>query len=162
MMTDEIRLATLRASKLAADLSEAEHKVLAGLVVVRELADGEVLVREGTADVHLYVVASVHVGVVKYLESDTQLTVATLGVGDLAGEMGFVDGTPYQSSLVAIGSTRVLGLARDRLESMLATHPPIVYHVMRAIIRTVHETQRRLSHQAVELSNYIYKQHGRY
>ena len=106
--------------------------------------------------------ASGHVGVVKYLESDTQLTVATLGVGDLAGEMGFVDGTPYQSSLVAIGSTRVLGLARDRLESMLATHPPIVYHVMRAIIRTVHETQRRLSHQAVELSNYIYKQHGRY
>ena len=106
--------------------------------------------------------ASGHIGVVKYPESDTQLTVATLGVGDLAGEMGFVDGTPYQSSLVAIGSTRVLGLARDRFESMLATHPPIVYHVMRAIIRTVHETQRRLSHQAVELSNYIYKQHGRY
>ena len=48
MMTDEVRLATLRASKLAADLSEDEHKVLAGVVVVRELADGEVLVREGT------------------------------------------------------------------------------------------------------------------
>jgi hypothetical protein len=33
---------------------------------------------------------------------------------------------------------------------------------MRAIIRTVHATQRHLSQQAVELSNYIYKQHGRY
>ncbi len=44
----------------------------------------------------------------------------------------------------------------------IATHPAIVYHVMRAISATVHATQRRLSHQAVELSNYIYKQHGRY
>jgi hypothetical protein len=33
---------------------------------------------------------------------------------------------------------------------------------MRGIIRVVHETQRRLSAQAVELSNYVYKQHGRY
>jgi len=162
MMTEEIRLATLRASKLAADLSEDDYNVLAGLVAVRELADGEVLVREGAEDDHLYVVAAGHVGGVKYLESDNRVTVATLNVGDLAGEMGFVDGTRYQSSLVAIGSARVLGLARDRLESLLAAHPSIVYHVMRAIIRTVHATQRRLSHQAAELSNYIYKQHGRY
>jgi CRP-like cAMP-binding protein len=162
MMSEEIRLATLRASKLAADLSDDEYQVLAGLVAVRDLADGEVLVREGTADDHLYVVAAGHVGVVKYLESDTRLTVAMLGVGDLAGEMGFVDGTEYHSSLVALGNARVLGLARERLESLIATHPAIVYHVMRAIIRTVHATQRRLSHQAVELSNYIYKQHGRY
>jgi CRP-like cAMP-binding protein len=162
MMTEEIRLATLRASRLASDLSDGECNVLAGLVSIRELGDGEVLVREGAADDHLYVVAAGHVAVVKYLESNSRLTVATLDVGDLAGEMGFVDGTHYQSSLVALGDARVLGLARERLESLLATHPSIVYHVMRAIIRTVHATQRRLSHQAVELSNYIYKQHGRY
>jgi hypothetical protein len=33
---------------------------------------------------------------------------------------------------------------------------------MRAIIRIAHNVQRRLSIQSVELSNYIYKQHGRY
>jgi CRP/FNR family cyclic AMP-dependent transcriptional regulator len=37
-----------------------------------------------------------------------------------------------------------------------------VYRVMRAIIRVVHQIQRRLSMQQAELSNYIYKQHGRY
>jgi CRP/FNR family cyclic AMP-dependent transcriptional regulator len=158
----EAQLAALRASKLATDLDDDELLVLARLVDVRELADGEVLVREGTADEHLYVVASGVVGVVKYLESETRLTVATLGAGALAGEMGFVDGSSYHSSLVALGAARVLGLGRRKLESLLPTHPAIVYHVMRGIIRTVHETQRRLSHQAVELSNYIYKQHGRY
>jgi hypothetical protein len=31
-----------------------------------------------------------------------------------------------------------------------------------AIVRTVHEIQRRISMQTVELTNYIYKQHGKY
>jgi CRP-like cAMP-binding protein len=162
MTDDEVRVAALRASRLASDLDDREFDVLAACVTVRDLADGEVLVREGAADDHLYVVADGVVGVVKYLETDTRLTVATLATGDLAGEMSFVDGTTYRSSLVAIGRARLLGLARERLESLIGTHPAIVYHVMRAIIRTVHTTQRRLSHQAVELSNYIYKQHGRY
>ena len=162
MSTDQARVAALRASKLASDLDDQEFAVLAARVTVRDLADAEVLVREGEADDHLYVVAEGLVGVVKYIETDTRLTVATLATGDLAGEMSFVDGTTYRSSLVAIGHARVLGLAREGLESLIATHPAIVYHVMRAIMRTVHATQRRLSHQAVELSNYIYKQHGRY
>lgn len=162
MNAEELRIAALRASRLAADLNENDFAVLAAQVAVRDLADGEVLVREGASDDNLYVVAAGLVGVVKYIETDTKLTVATLNVGDLAGEMSFVDGTSYRSSLVAVGNARVLGLARERLESLLATHPAVVYHVMRAIIRTVHETQRRLAHQAVELSNYIYKQHGRY
>jgi CRP-like cAMP-binding protein len=162
MNTDQVRVASLRASRLASDLDEEEFAVLASRVTVRDLADGEVLVREGESDDHLYVVAEGLVGVVKYIESDTRLTVATLAAGDLAGEMSFVDGTAYRSSLVAIGRARVLGLSREGLESLIPTHPAIVYHVMRAVIRTAHATQRRLSHQAVELSNYIYKQHGRY
>jgi len=162
MTTPPTTSAALRASKLAADLADDDLPVLAGLVEVRDLRDGEVLVHEGSADDRLYVVASGLVGVVKFHDSDARLTVATLGPGALAGEMGFVDGTPYQSSLVALGGARVLGLARERLESLLASHPAVVYHVMRGIIRVVHETQRRLSAQAVELSNYVYKQHGRY
>lgn len=162
MNPDQVRIAALRASRLASDLRDEELAVLAARVVVRDLADGEILVREGAADDCLYVVAEGRLGVVKYIETDTPLTVATLAPGDLAGEMSFVDGTTYRSSLVAVGKARVLGLSRDGLESLIATHPSIVYHVMRAIIRTVHATQRRLSHQAVELSNYIYKQHGRY
>jgi len=162
MNNEEMRVAALRASRLAADLDDDEFGVLAGQVSVRELEDGEVLVHEGASDDHLYVVAAGLVGVVKYIETDTRLTVATLAVGDLAGEMSFVDGTSYRSSLVAVGRARVLGIAREGLESLIPAHPKVVYHVMRAIIRTVHDTQRRLSHQAVELSNYIYKQHGRY
>ena len=67
------------------------------------------------------------------------------------------------ASKVALGDTQVLGLEREKLESLLDdADPVIVYRVMRAIIRVVHQIQRRLSMQQAELSNYIYKQHGRY
>jgi CRP-like cAMP-binding protein len=161
-MTEETRFETLRGSRLAADLNEDECRVLSALVSVRDLADGEVLAPEGTADNHLYVVAQGELDIIRNSDSEGRVIAARLGAGDLAGELNFVDGTTRQTALVAQGSARVLGLERERLESLLATHPTIVYHVMRAIVRTVHETQRRLSLQAVELVNYIYKQHGRY
>ena len=82
--------------------------------------------------------------------------------GDLVGELSFIDETPHDASLVANGPTRVFGLERAKLESLLLTHPQIVYRVMRAIVRTVHEIQRRISMQSTELTNYIYKQHGKY
>jgi CRP-like cAMP-binding protein len=82
--------------------------------------------------------------------------------GRFCREMGFMDGSVLYASKVALGDTRVLGIEREKLESILQSHPEIVYRVMRAIIRVVHQIQRRLSMQQVELSNYIYKQHGRY
>lgn len=161
-MNDEVTLLALRSSKLAADLNEEERRVLSTLCTVRELSDGEVLVHEGNADNHLHVVASGMLGVVRNAGAGDRVTVATLQAGELAGELGFVDGTQRHASLVAIGRTTVVALEREKLESLLETKPVIVYHVMRAIIRTVHQIQRRLSLQALELQNYIYKQHGRY
>ena len=161
-MTNKAKLQVLRASRLGADLDERECEVLCDLISERELADQEVLVREDTTDNHLYVVADGTLGVVRNIGTEQRLTIATLGAGDLAGELSFIDATKRHASLVALGRTRVLGLEREHFESLLTTHPFIFYHVIRAIIRTVHVIQQRLSLQAVELSNYIYKQHGRY
>ena len=43
---------------------------------------------------------------------------------------------------MALAGTRVLGLSRGDLESLLDSHPHVVYRVMRAIVRVVHELQR--------------------
>jgi CRP-like cAMP-binding protein len=161
-MTDPARLAALRSTKLAAELSDDQCGVLADLVTLRELKQGEMLAREGTVDNHLYVILSGTLGMVKNAGTDNAVTLNTLSAGDFAGELGFMDGMELYTSKVALGDTRVLGLEREKLESVLATHPEVVYRVMRAIIRVVHQIQRRLAMQQAELSNYIYKQHGRY
>ena len=62
----------------------------------------------------------------------------------------------------ALADTAVVGLERTRLAALLARDPWLVDRVMRASIRAVHQIQYRLSMQQSELSNYIYKQHGKY
>ncbi len=161
-MTEQVDFDALRTSRLGAELTDAQARTLAGIVTFRDLPTGTVLVPEGAADDHLYVIVSGVLGVVRNAGREDEITLVSLGTGDLVGELGFIDGSPHYAALVATSPTRVFGLERAKLESLLQVHPEIVYRVMRAIIRTVHQIQRRLSMQSVELANYIYKQHGRY
>lgn len=152
----------LRASRLGEELDEGQLRILASCIAFRDLAPGEVLVAEGTSDNHLYVPVRGALGVVRNAGHPDAVTLYTLTPGDLVGELSFLDATPHYAALVAVGPTRVFGLERERLEGLLGSHPHVVYQVMRAIVRTTHQIQRRLSMQQAELTNYIYKQRGRY
>jgi CRP/FNR family cyclic AMP-dependent transcriptional regulator len=161
-MPDPEKLAALARTKLAAELDDGERAALAEVLTQRDLEEGEVLVHEGASDNHLYLVVRGSLAVIKHAGSPHEVTFNTLAPGDLAGEMAFLDGLERYASLVAHGHARVIGLEREKLESLLSSHPEVVYKVMRAIIRVVHQAQRRLAMQQAELTNYIYKQHGRY
>lgn len=161
-MTDTTVYDALRASPLAAELDDAQCRTLAALMSLRTLADGDVLVREGNADSHLYLLVAGSAAVTRGAGTPEALTLFTLRLGDAIGEMSFLDGNVHYASVVAQGAGRALVLDRAQLESLLDSQPHIVYRIMRAIVRRVHQAQHRLSAQAVELQNYIYKQHGRY
>ena len=64
-MSEAAILEGLSKSKLAVELNDEERRVLAAAMTLRDLQHGEVLIREGSADDHLYVVASGVLGVVK-------------------------------------------------------------------------------------------------
>ena len=152
----------LRTTRLCAELTDDQCRTLAEACTLQDLAQGDVLVREGTTDAHLYVIVSGVLGVIKNAGGPEATTLSTLTAGDFVDELGFMDDTPYYASKVALGPVRVIGLERGKLEALLPKEPEIVYRVMRAIVRVTHQIQRRLSMQQNELSNYIYKQHGRY
>ena len=152
----------LRQSKLAAELTEAQVQTLSNVVTLLDLKDGDVLVKEGVSDNHLYSIVHGLLCIVKNAGTPEEVTFFSIGAGDFADELSFMDGTVHYASLVARGDTCVLGLEREKLESLLETHPDIVYKVMRAIVRAVHQIQAQLSMQSVELTNYISKLHGRY
>jgi CRP/FNR family cyclic AMP-dependent transcriptional regulator len=152
----------VRACPLAKELTPEQTAVLAGLLNLVSFQAKQVLAREGTTDNHLYVVVDGSLGVVKHLGAPDETLIATLNSGDFAHELGFLDGAERYASLVASTEARVLVLEREKLESLIDTHPRILYAVMCAIVRTVHRVQTRLSMQASELTNYIFKQHGRY
>lgn len=153
----------LRGSVLSAELTDAQCDALAARCQLRSLADGAVLVPEGTADSHLYLLLQGQVAVVRGHGGAEPVDLFVLNPGDTIGELSFLDDHRHYAALVARGSsTTVLALARQQLEALLDSDPHLVYRVMRAIVRRVHQIQHRLSAQANELANYVYKQHGRY
>jgi len=155
-------LEAVRASPIARALTNEQSHALAGLVNLRSWQRGDVLAQEGTIDDRLIVIVDGSVAVVKHRATPDESLLVTLHAGDLAHELGFLDGTPRNASLVAVDATRVLVLTRKALESVVDTQPRLVYEVMCAIVRSAHRVQARLSVQAVELMNYVFKQHGRY
>jgi len=157
------KLDLVRNSALAVELTGDQCAVLAELMSVRKLADGEVLVRQGASDNNLYVIVSGALAVARQVEASGEwVTLHVLTRGDLAGELGFMDGRPHYAALRANGPTQVLCLEREKLESLLTREPVIVYRVMRAIFRVVHVILNRMAMQTSELTNYIFKVHGKY
>ncbi len=149
-------------SPLGKELSRQQCERLAGVVSARGLEPDMFLLEEGHADDALYVVVSGTLEVVKATGGAAWATLQLLREGDMAGELGFIDGVEHSASIRALTNTEVFSLSRKDLESLLHEDPDLIYKVMRAVIRTVHGILRRMNLQYVEMSNYISKQHGRY
>lgn len=147
---------------LARELNPEQVAVLASLMQIETYQPRQILATEGQVDNRLYVVVEGSLAVTKHLATPDETLLATLNPGDFAHELGFLDGAQRYASLLASSPARVLVLEREKLESLITTHPMVLYRVMCAIVRTVHRIQTRLSMQASELTNYIVKQHGRY
>lgn len=149
-------------SPLGVELSHSQAERLAGVVSARGLDAGVFLLEEGERDDALHVVTLGTLEVVRSTGGADWITLQLLREGDMAGELGFIDGIEHSASIRALTNSEVFSLARGDLEALLHEDPELVYKVMRGIIRTVHGILRRMNLQYVEMSNYITKQHGRY
>lgn len=155
---------TLRISTVTEELSDAEVEILASLFEVKDYKAGDAIVQP--ADKHpdnLYILAHGEIEV-KIKTGSEEQTISVLKPGNLAGIITFAGGasSDISATLYAVGKTKVLSMERARFESLINTHPMIVYKVMRGVVRNVHGIVRSMNSQSAELSNYIYQVHGRY
>lgn len=155
---------TLRTSTITEELSDAEVEILAGLFEVRDYKGGEAITTpDDEKNDNLFILAHGDIEV-KILSGHDEATIHILKPGDLAGIITFVGGAAshISATLYAVGDTKVLSLERAMFETLVNSHPMIVYKVMRGVVRNVHGIVRRMNVQSTELSNYIFRTHGRY
>lgn len=156
---------TLRTSAVTEELSDSEVEILAGLFDVQDYKAGDVIVSpEDKLHDNLYILASGDIEVRIESEESKETIIHVLKPGDLAGMITFAGGaaTHVNATLYAVGDTKVLKLERAKFETLINSHPMIVYRVMRGVIRNMHGIVRRVNSESKELSNYIYRSHGRY
>jgi hypothetical protein len=91
----------------------------------RGYADGETVVSAGDPGDELYVVLE---GVVR-IERRGRL-VATLGEGDLFGEVAVLDGRPRSADAVAEGAARCLAVPRDAVRAAIEAEPQVAWELL--------------------------------
>jgi len=149
-------------SALGAELSREEAETLTAVMSSQKLADEDYLITENDSDHALHVLLEGKLEVIRKTGAGETASLAVLRDGELAGELSFIDGEPHTVSLRALCDCLVVSIDRKEFEGLIDGHPQLVYKVMRAIARSAHRIVHRMNLQFVELSNYVFKQHGRY
>ena len=91
------------------------------MVDEQNLRPGEQFITQGEVGDTLYVIAE---GTVRVHDSQSEL--ATLGVGEVVGELATLDPEPRNASVTAISDALVYRLSRDTLLSLFANYQSIV------------------------------------
>jgi len=149
-------------SQLGTELSDDEAATLAGYMQAHELRGGDYLIEEGTVDDTLHIMVEGNLEVVKRTAADGTASIAIIREGHLAGELSFIDGKVHTVGLRALSDCKVISLERKDFERIVDKNPQLVYKVMRAVARSAHRIVHQMNDEFIELSNYIFKQHGRY
>jgi len=155
MTTKTIRGSDLKATTLGTELTDEQCAKLAGVCRLIEVKNGALLFEEGSRNDTLFIIMSGRFAVSRDTGRGFSDTLHLLGPGDLAGESGFLDGSPHSATLRAMGDTEVLTLERAQLEALLIDNPILVYKVMRAIIYSIRQVIRRMNQQQQQLMGYI-------
>ena len=148
-------------STLGAELDADECDALAERMGVQTLKQGEVLIREGEQRRSLFILAKGRLNVCK-LVGQQEETVYQMRIGECAGTRAFIDGSSRRAALCADTDCTVLTLEPNDFETLLDSHPRLVYKVMRAIFRITHSNLMRMNLESAEMRNYLMKSGGRY
>jgi len=160
-MTAKPDFEKIGSSVLGSELTLKECEILSSIMNVRELKAGERLVDESGTEHTLFVLVGGKLKVISEAEGEPQ-HVYTMKAGEVAGTRAFVDRSPRKATLEADGDSVVYTLEPGAFESLLTSHPAIIYKVMRSIFRITHSNLLRMNQEKEQLSNYINKTHGRY
>src|SRR5205085_7730334 len=108
-------------SPLFKDFDTAHRRRLVEKFRLRQVASGEILIKEGTPSDGLYVVLQGAVEV-----AAKQIPLAKLREGDIFGEMSLLKRQPATATVVSSGSSIVLRLAKEHFQELIVTHPQIL------------------------------------
>lgn len=114
----------------------------------RSYSAGQIICHQGDLGDHLYVVIDGLTKVVFNSERGDEMVINILGPGEIFGELALLDGSPRSASVVALQSTSVFMLPRNRLLELMRQNPGLADEFLKSIGRLV----RKLTEQVGDLA----------
>jgi CRP/FNR family cyclic AMP-dependent transcriptional regulator len=126
------------------DLDQKSLDAIANAAVEQKYQPGQEIVRQGDTGVGAFIIRSGKVDVVQD-QNGKEVKIATLGPGDVFGEMALLDEFPRSASARAVEPTTALGIQRWHFRGILESHPQIALALLPILTRRIRnaESQQR-------------------
>jgi CRP/FNR family transcriptional regulator, cyclic AMP receptor protein len=140
----------LRSVPLFADLEEGELERFSRVAVPRSFPAGTRVFHEGDRSDACYIVREGSFRVTREHSDGRAITLATLGPGEVFGELAMLDGDTRSASAEALSDGELLALPATDVKALLARHPEISVKLVAALVRRLRAANERISRQSFQ------------
>ena len=148
---EESPVGLLRKVPLFAELDEAELERLSRVAIPRSYPEGSRVFHEGDHSDACYIVKSGTFRVTREHPDGRAITLATLGEGDIVGELAMLDGEVRSASVETLGGDgELLALPASDVRALLERHPEITVKFVAALTRRLRAANERISRQSFQ------------
>src|SRR6201996_3614537 len=148
--TEQTAIELLRSVPLFADLEEGELERFSRVAVPRSFPAGTRVFHEGDDSDACYIVKEGSFRVTREHSDGRAITLATLGPGEIFGELAMLDGDQRSASAEALTEGELLALPANDVRSLLARHPEISLKLVAGLVRRLRAANVRLSRQSFQ------------
>ncbi|MGB7588657.1 MAG: Crp/Fnr family transcriptional regulator [Solirubrobacterales bacterium] len=141
-------LELLRSVPLFSDLEAGELERFSRVAVPRSFPAATRVFHEGDHSDACYIVRSGSFRVTREHPDGRAITLATLGPGDIFGELAMLDGEVRSASVEALSDGELLALPAGEVRALLARHPETTLKLIAALVRRLREANERISRQS--------------
>jgi CRP/FNR family transcriptional regulator, cyclic AMP receptor protein len=143
-------VALLRSVPLFSDLEEEELERFSRVAVPRSFPATTRVFHEGDHSDACYIVREGSFRVTREHSDGRAITLATLGPGEVFGELAMLDGEVRSASAEALTDGELLALPAVDVKALLARHPEISVKLVSALVRRVRAANERISRQSFQ------------
>ncbi|HRV60460.1 MAG: Crp/Fnr family transcriptional regulator [Solirubrobacterales bacterium] len=148
---EESTVGLLRSVPLFAELDPDELEQFSRVAIPRSYPAGTRVFHEGDHSDACYIVKSGTFRVTREHPDGRAITLATLGEGDIVGELAMLDGEVRSASVETLGGDgELLALPANDVRSLLERHPEITVKFVAALTRRLRSANERISRQSFQ------------
>ncbi len=135
---------------LFAELSDMELEQIGSVAIPRSYPKGVRVFHEGDHSDACYIVRSGDLRVTREHSDGRAIALATLGAGDIFGELAMLDGGTRSASVETLSDAELLALPASDVRRVIAAHGDIAAKLIVAITRRLRETNERVARQSFQ------------
>jgi CRP/FNR family transcriptional regulator, cyclic AMP receptor protein len=149
-MSDGDPIELLARVPLFSELSRGELERISRVAIPRSYPSGVRVFHEGDHSDACYLIRSGDLRVTREHSDGRAIALATLGPGDIFGELAMLDGEARSASVETLTDSELLALPAADVRRLLADHPEISVKLIAALTRRLRETNERVARQSFQ------------